>query len=79
MDEGINGMVDTIKELEAENEKLKFRLSNVMLSLLSDEEIKTKSFEIYPNNKDLNRNSARNGWVRGMTEMRDAIKRGNGA
>jgi hypothetical protein len=30
MDEGINSMVETIKELEAENEKLKFRLSNVM-------------------------------------------------
>jgi regulator of replication initiation timing len=29
MDEGINSMVETIKELEAENEKLKFRLSNV--------------------------------------------------
>ena len=30
MDEGINSLVETIKELEAENEKLKFRLSNVM-------------------------------------------------
>ena len=29
MDEGINGMVETIHQLEAENEKLKFRLSNV--------------------------------------------------
>jgi len=29
MDEGINSMVETIRELEAENEKLKFRLSNV--------------------------------------------------
>ena len=40
MDEGINSMVDTIHQLEAENEKLKFRLSNVMLSLPSDDEIK---------------------------------------
>lgn len=30
MDEGIHSMVETIKELEAENEKLKFRLSNIM-------------------------------------------------
>ena len=37
MDEGINSMVETIRQLEAENEKLKFRLSNVMLSLPSDE------------------------------------------
>jgi uncharacterized protein YwgA len=29
MDEGINSMVEAIRELEAENEKLKFRLSNV--------------------------------------------------
>jgi regulator of replication initiation timing len=29
MDEGINSMVETIHQLEAENEKLKFRLSNV--------------------------------------------------
>ncbi len=35
MDEGINGMVETIHQLEAENEKLKFRLSNVSKSLLA--------------------------------------------
>lgn len=35
MDEGINGMVDTIHQLEAENEKLKFRLSIVSKSLLA--------------------------------------------
>ncbi len=29
MDEGINGMVDTIKQLEKENKNLKFRLSLV--------------------------------------------------
>ena len=29
MDEGINSMVETIRELEAENEKLKFCLSNI--------------------------------------------------
>lgn len=29
MDEGINSMVETIRQLEAENEKLKFRLSIV--------------------------------------------------
>jgi len=29
MDEGINGMVDTINQLEKENENLKFRLSLV--------------------------------------------------
>lgn len=36
MDEGINSMVETIRELEAENEKLKFRLSNVSGSFLAD-------------------------------------------
>lgn len=35
MDEGINSMVNTIHQLEAENEKLKFRLSNVSKSLLA--------------------------------------------
>lgn len=33
MDEGINGMVDTINQLEKENENLKFRLSLVSGSL----------------------------------------------
>lgn len=32
MDEGINSMVETIHQLEKENEKLKFRLSNVICS-----------------------------------------------
>jgi len=31
--EGINSMVETIHQLEAENEKLKFRLSNVSNSV----------------------------------------------
>lgn len=35
MDKGINSIVDTIHQLEAENEKLKFRLSNVSKSLLA--------------------------------------------
>ena len=35
MDKGINSMVETMHQLEAENEKLKFRLSNVMLSFLN--------------------------------------------
>lgn len=35
MDEGINSMVDTIHQLESENEKLKFCLSNVSNSLLA--------------------------------------------
>ena len=35
MDEGINSLVDTIHQLEAENEKLKFYLSNVRKSLLA--------------------------------------------
>ena len=39
MDEGINSMVETIKELEAENEKLKFRLSVVIKSLPTTEDI----------------------------------------
>ena len=34
MDEGINGMVDTINQLEKENENLKLRLSSVSGSLL---------------------------------------------
>lgn len=35
MDKGINSMVETMHQLEAENEKLKFRLSNVMLLFLN--------------------------------------------
>lgn len=77
MDEGINSMVDTIHELEAENEKLKFRLSNVMLSLPSEEDIfqwavkKSESFE---------RNLlARQCFIEGAEYMRKCVERGNGA
>ena len=46
MDEGINSMVETIHQLEAENEKLKFRLSNVIKSLPDSDEIRMKAREL---------------------------------
>ena len=76
MDEGINSMVETIHQLEAENEKLKFRLSNVMLSLPSDE-IADKANEWY---KDIDEYNA---FIKGAAWMSvrliDEFKRGNGA
>jgi len=76
MDEGINSIVETIHQLEAENEKLKFRLSNVMLSLPSDE-IADKANEWY---KDIDEYNA---FIKGAAWMSarliDESKRGNGA
>lgn len=61
-----------------ERESKNIEASAFVLSLPSDEEILKEAYKKYPTNKDLTRNSVRNGWIIGMKEMRDLIKKQNG-
>lgn len=76
MEETINVLIEQLKKVNAENEKLKFRLSNVMLSLPSDE-IAQKANEWY---KDIDEYNA---FIKGAAwtgiRLIDEFERGNGA
>jgi len=76
MEETVNVLIEQLKKVNAENEKLKFRLSNVMLSLPSDE-IAQKANEWY---KDIDEYNA---FIKGATwtgmRLIDEFERGNGA
>ena len=76
MEKTVNALVEQLKKVNEENEKLKFRLSNVMLSLPSEEDIfqwavkKSESFE---------RNLlARQCFIEGAEYMRKCVEQGNG-
>lgn len=78
MDEGINSMIETIHQLEVENEKLKFRLSNVMLSLPDDEDIQKKAHEWLKANYGKYKPSEWRAFIEAATWMRE-LSKGNGA